>query len=389
MRKIFTLLMLMSSASIAFAQDSNKTTTSGNIVGLSVPASPAFSITDIVPTLVRDPSTPKAFALGVAQASADAGTIFPNNYSAEFAPVWWLDPKGISVYSYLGIPKPVNGQVVKENVFSGLKFTSLSIAFVSKDLIPDTAKATQNIFSIGAHTTLIKIYGNEHARKLDTAIRKWHDDAQKELNANALLIDEMSRLDPGDPNYAAKVKQLQQKYKQIDTPNDLKRVNDLIIQKPIFNWDLSGAIAVYGLDNQSVQTSRAGVWTSVSTNIPLGKIDNGNYLNINAIGRYLYDRYQLNDNQIIAKANNIDAGGNLGFAFNHLSIGVESLYRFTNGVANTQNRTVGIINVRLTDRIYVNGTFGKDFAGPNRLISIFGINWGFGNEKLELPDVGN
>jgi hypothetical protein len=46
---------------------------------LAVPTSPAFIITDITPTLVQSPNTPKAFVLGVAQSYQQSGSSFPDN----------------------------------------------------------------------------------------------------------------------------------------------------------------------------------------------------------------------------------------------------------------------------------------------------------------------
>src|SRR5690606_6891269 len=145
---------------------------------------------------------------------------------------------------------------------------------------------------------------------------------------------------------------------------------------PVFAWDLSAAVAGYGLSSDEIKIGRSGVWTGLSTNIKLDK-KAANYISINVLGRYLYDQFQANDEGIIGPADNIDVGGNLGVELNRLNISVESLYRYTNGVANSQNRTIGILSVKLTDNIFINGSFGKDFSGPNKLISAFGINWGF------------
>ena len=387
MNKYLLCVALVIFSGRALAQDNANSTISGIISGLSVPASPAFSITDINPTLVQNPATPKSFALGIAQSYQQSGTGFPNNYSAEFAPVWWINPKGLNIYSYLGLPLPSKNTTtgVKENIFAGIKFTTISVAFINKDLIPDTSKATQNIFSLGVHTTLIKIYGNKRTALLAEKINQWEKDALNELNANANILDEIARLDPADTAFKTKKKAILKKYAEINTPGDFKSINELIAQKPFFAWDFAAAWAVYGVNSQTAQTGRIGAWTSAALNIPIGTGGANNYFNLNALGRYIIDNFYKNDNGVIGRANNFDTGGNIGFEFNKLSLAVESLYRFSNGAFNTKNRTVGIISVKLTDNIFVNGTFGKDFAGPNKLISSFGVNWGFGKEKVSLP----
>ena len=70
---------------------------------LAVPNSPAFIIADITPTLVQTPNTPKSFVFGMAQSYQQSGDGFPQNYSAEFAPYWWLKSKNRNIYTMLGL----------------------------------------------------------------------------------------------------------------------------------------------------------------------------------------------------------------------------------------------------------------------------------------------
>lgn len=383
MKKSITILLLVFwGVKSVFSQ-----TSTGKIADLAVPSSPAFVITDITPTLVQDPGTPKSFVLGVAQSFQKSGTGFPDNYSAEFAPYWWTDPRGRNIYKFLGLSATtINGKNTwRENPAIGVKFTSVSVAFINKDLIPDTSSSAQKVFSVGVRSTLIKLYRRDHARQLGEKIAEWETAAQQELSANQSIIAKLARLDPSDPNYAANRLKILSSYKESKTPDVFKEVNDLITQKPVFSWDVAAAWAVYGINNEQIRTGRTGAWTTLSSYIPLSKNVPNNYFNINASVRYEVDNFQKNDLGIIGAANNVDIGGSAGLQFNQLTIGVESLYRYTNGVANTQNRTVGLITVKVAENIYVNGTFGKDFAGPNKLISAFGINWGFGKEQATLP----
>jgi len=336
---------------------------------------------------VQDPGTPKSFVLGVAQSFQNSGNGFPDNYSAEFAPYWWMNPKGRNVYKFLGLSNTtINGKATwRENPGSGIKFTGISVAFINKDLIPDTSAAAQKIFSIGVRSTLIKVYRPGHAQQLGEKIAEWEKAAQQELSDNQAIIMKLARLDSSDPNYAANRLKVLSSYKETQTPDVFKEVNDLINQKPVFSWDVAAAWAVYGINNQEIRTGRTGAWTTLSSYVPLSKDAPGNYFNVNASARYLVDNFAKNDKGIIGKENNLDIGGNAGLVFNQLTISLESLYRYANGIANTQNRTVGIIKVKVAENIYINGTFGKDFAGPNKLISAFGINWGFGKEQATLP----
>ncbi len=48
--------------------------------------------------------------------------------------------------------------------------TNVSIAFLQKDLVPDSAEASQKVFSAGFRTTVIRIYSSAHANKLNGII---------------------------------------------------------------------------------------------------------------------------------------------------------------------------------------------------------------------------
>ena len=159
-------------------------------------------------------------------------------------------------------------------------------------------------------------------------------------------------------------------------------------QKPIFSWDIAAAYATYGIGDSVWKTGRYGVWTSVSSFLPLdigGNKPNKNYFNLNLLFRYLVDNYSA-ENGVIRTNRNMDFGAKLELIFDALSIGVESEYRYLNFTPGAQNRTVGILNYRIADNLYINGAFGTNFTLPDKLIALFGINWGFGSEKVNLPE---
>lgn len=354
---------------------------------LAVPNAPVFILTDIAPTLTQTSNTPKEFVLGVAQSFQSSGNSFPQNYSTEFTPYWWLKPKSRDVYSFVGLKTMTDARtnksmVVGENIFSGLKFTSFSLAFLNKDMIPDSATASQKIFALGLKTTIIKVHLKSYSEKMDKMLNKWHDAAQEELNDGIAAIA-MER----DP---VKKKQLIKEFANLrpkQTDDIVQEINDLINEKPIFSWDVAAAYATYGIGDSSWQTGRKGAWTTLATYIPLSKGDAAtkSYLAVNIAGRYLYDSYYKNELGIVEKANSVDFGGRAGLEFDRISFGCESLYRYYNGKSGSANRTVGYINYRISDNLYINGAFGKSFESTNKLVALFGINWGFGSESVGLP----
>jgi hypothetical protein len=374
MKRIVIFCVLVNTWSLNFAQDSEV-----KLKDLAVPNSPAFILNDIVPTLIQTPNTPKAFVLGAVQSFQQSTGAFPQNYSADFAPFWWLKPSHRNVYSLVGLKTKVENNVTsvkKQDPFSGLKFTSLSMAFLTKDYIPDTINLSQKVFSVGIKTTLVKVHSKTYDVKLKEKISEWHITTLSEFDKNIALLTEISK----DPS---KTDELTKKFKKLNSSEIVKQINEIMNQKPLFCWELASAYSTYGIGDTSWKTGRYGVWTTVSSYIPFGK-NTKNYFNINLACRYLTDNYNKGDNGIIGKSNSIDVGGKIAFEFDELSIGVESLYRFNNSIANTQNRTVGVVNYKIADNLFINGAFGKNFDSPNKLITLFGVNWGFGSETAKL-----
>lgn len=386
MKKIILSLLLTMLAHHLVAQ---KVDGEVQLKDLAVPNSPSFVLVDASPSAIQTPNTPKAFILGLAQ-SFETTNGFPQNYSAEFAPYWWFKPSDRSVYTLLGLKTGRDSasnitSVVGENPFSGLKFTSFSVGFLTKDLIPDTIRSDQKIFSIGIRTTVIKIHGESYQTNLKSKIKAWHDKALMEI---AILQEVITRdTSPVSLKRDEMLKELAN-YKPKSTSQELKEINDLMNEKPIFSLDVAGAYATYGINDSAWKSGRSGIWTTLSSYIPLDSKEtkpHKNYFNFNFALRYLVDNYAEDEEGLIKKVNSVDIGGKIMFELDQLSIGAESMYRYSEGIADTKNRTVGIINYRIANNIYLNGAFGKNFDLPNKLIAIFGINWGLGSETTTLP----
>jgi len=66
------------------------------------------------------------------------------------------------------------------------------------------------------------------------------------------------------------------------------------------------------------------------------------------------------------------------------SLGVEAVYRVQNNSSETYNRITGLMSYKLAENLSVYAAFGKNFTLPGKLISLFGLQWGFGSETLRL-----
>jgi hypothetical protein len=353
---------------------------------LAVPKAPAFQLLDISPIQIENPTSPKQFALGIAQSFNDSAG-WPKNYSMEFAPYWWLKSSNRSVYDFLGLKTTIDAKGAKnvtgEDAFSGLRFTSISLAFINQDFVPDSIKQSQKIFSVGIHSTIIKIHSKNYAKALASKLQQWHDAAENELEF--ALAGQPSELD------TVAYKAYWQRFtdlKPTTTGEIFGNINDIMNEKPLFSLNVAAAYANYGINDSIWKTGRTGVWTTLSSYLPLKLDDDGvnrNYFALFGYFRFLQDNYAPGKDNQTLKSSCIDIGGKLELQFDKLSLGYESIRRnYSKQGINSGNRSVGVISYQLGNNLYINGALGKDFGINNKLISFLGINWGFGNEKIKL-----
>ena len=88
-------------------------------------------------------------------------------------------------------------------------------------------------------------------------------------------------------------------------------------------------------------------------------------------------------NNIFIETNSFDFGGKLEYSINRLSLSIEYIKRNYNDIKSINSeRTVGLIQYKISDNLYATGTYGKNFGDFKNVFSLIGLNWGFGNSKL-------
>lgn len=349
-----------------------------NTSDLSVPTSPAFGLVDIAPSLIQTPAAPKAFVLSVLQSYQESGGGFPQNYSAEFAPYWWFKTQKRSVFSFLGFKTDDLGKPTsptKQDVFAGFKFTTVSFALMKKDLIPDNIDNAHKVASAGFRTTFLRVQRKEYVTEANKLITEWH-------KATLMTLSEEAQ-DASARGDTAALNSLFLKDAKVVAVS--KKLSELIAQKPIFSWELAGAYASYGINDTDWQMGRAGVWTTASLNLSLADcVKKKCYFSIHGVGRYIQNDFFADFNNNLGKATNIDLGFKLALEFKDINVAYEGFKRYVDGQQSSL-RSVGVINYRVAQSVYLNGAFGKNFSGPDPLVALFGINWGIGSEALKLP----
>lgn len=105
-------------------------------------------------------------------------------------------------------------------------------------------------------------------------------------------------------------------------------------------------------------------------------------LNFYAVARYMQDKTVYDVANGFSKTNNYDFGGKIELVYNKFSIGYEFIYR-SSDLDNTY-RSNGIINYKVSDSVYINAAFGKNYGDKDNLISFLGLNWGLDSKRKTL-----
>lgn len=369
------LLLFLSIRSVSFAQ---------NIIdpaNLSIPQSSAFKLVDISPELIESPGTPKAFGLGILQ-SFNNSSLWPQNYSASFSPYWWTRSTKRNFYNFTGIDeKETNGRRSYHS-FNDIKFTDISIAFLQKNIIPDSANTNTKIFSVGFRTTILKIHEKNYAKELGELVNSWHVEAGAEIES--VLKDNPEYKKASFEQDSAAQRRIRMKIKNslnVAAP----QVDEKLLQKPLLQWDIAGAYAVYGIGDTSWQTGRAGAWTTLALNIPLSRERARNYFTVIGYARYMYDAFALRLSTA-THSNSFEAGGKLSLSIENFNFGIEAIHRNYESADDLESqRVVGVLNYKVSKNFYLNAAFGNDFGMEKpKVLAMLGISLGLSKEALSF-----
>ncbi|UYQ94127.1 hypothetical protein MKQ68_03350 [Chitinophaga horti] len=374
MRRIICSLLMLGSLTAAAQQKQEL-----DLSNLKPPVSPGFTILDVSPAAIERPKTIREFTVSTTSLF-DNGLSIPKNFAFEFAPGWMLNNKGYTFYQITGLNKV--GKALKENVFSDAKFASLSIASVYNEdsVSTPTLAANSNHISYGAKVNLIKVYGKKRLALMNIFLEDAMD------STSAVLED----IDPDEPA-AGQANALRAKTKAAwDKLKDLRSI------RPLFQMQFAAASSLAFPDNKGGRHQRTGVWTNIGFSFPLtnlGKdatlesanafLSNKNFINLIALARCTnasFDSLYLPDNRSV-----IDLGARAEFELDRLMIGVEYVYRNGNNDFVKTDRVAGMIEYRIWENLYVVGSFGRNFGEYNNVISMLGLNMGFGKQSAYTP----
>ena len=422
MRKLFlyfrmttALIFLCTFYGLSVAQipEPDSTVTIDN---LRTPASPVFTLLDIAPTSVEKPETPKALASHILN-TLEQKTAIPRDFALEFAPYWLVSRPNVSFNDFY---KPKGGQVFIQN---------LTFSVATKRI--ETQEDTSSIVGVGFRSLLVagkpnpkleKIYKNFNSQRevARADLQEFLEQRQaKNLIVESLLVplelQQYPNIDALIDGFKQSIETLKKdttrigglninldevqdgilkllRKKKAATKEEVENLLKIIImqvenansaklkkealafqkenkKRVGFVLALAGAVA-WRFPQDSVKNgefSRIGVWLTPTFS--------GEKLDLITVLRYIRDHQ--------AKKNYEDLGLRLLYKTGAFGISIEGIYRIRSG-DDTRRYSLNL-EFKFADGIFMTGSYGRDFegnrfGGKGDLITLLGLNIGFGSK---------
>lgn len=411
MKKIVLLAALVSNMTLLFAQSKE---ISAELNKLELSNAPSVMLLGLASSDLETPKSKKAFMSSIVNSFSENDGL-PNAYAVELTPTHLFPLTEMDALKYAGIKsikKTDNSYEYKNNIFSEAKNVSVSFAFLRNYKIEDLETENPSV-SFSLRTTVFKIRNKKNIEAITTSsnnISRELTDIQSEFYQSQKYKD----IDASNISNSEKEKKLAQAlegfvtdYYKTETENYKKYLDE----KPAFQLDIASAYSTFFLDNQfkNNQFGKLGFWMTMSSGInlertktPKKKEDQNDEkskviikeafttdaskikkrLNFYAVARYLQDRTIYDAASGFSRSNNYDFGGKIELVYNRFSIGYEFIYRSSD--LDDTYRSNGIINYKVSDSVYINAAFGKNYGDKNNLITFLGLNWGLDSKRKTL-----
>jgi len=408
MKKILMTTMTVVSA-LLFSQGKE---ISAELNKLELSNAPSVMLLGLASSDLETPKSKKAFMTSIVNSFSENEGL-PNAYAVELTPTHLFPLTEMDALKYAGIKTIKNAdnkEEYKNNIFSEAKNVSFSFAFLRNYKIENLDTENPSV-SFSLRTTVFKIRNKKNIEAITASnknISKELTDIQEEFRKSKEYNDiEASNASPDEKN-EMKAKALEKfvpDYYKTETENYKKYLDE----KPAFQLDVASAYSTFFLDNQfkNNQFGKFGVWMTMSSGINLERKNpkpvedqkkekskvmiketsadpskTEKRLNFYAVARYMQDKTVYDVANGFSKTNNYDFGGKIELVYNKFSIGYEFIYR-SSDLDNTY-RSNGIINYKVSDSVYINAAFGKNYGDKDNLISFLGLNWGLDSKRKTL-----
>lgn len=412
MKKIVLLAALVSNMALLFAQSKE---ISAELNKLELSNAPSVMLLGLASSDLETPKSKKAFMTSIVNSFSENDGL-PNAYAVELTPTHLFPLTEMDALKYAGIKsikKTDNSYEYKNNIFSEAKNVSVSFAFLRNYKIEDLETENPSV-SFSLRTTVFKIRNKKNIEAITDSnknISKALTDIQTEFEKSKEYNDiEASNASPDEKNEkkAKAFEKFATEYYKAETEKYKKYLDE----KPVFQLDVASAYSTFFLDNQfkNNQFGKLGFWMTMSSGINLeskpkpkpDSSENQNQkkskvkiketstepskiekrLNFYAVARYLQDRTIYDAASGFSRSNNYDFGGKIELVYNRFSIGYEFIYRSSD--LDDTYRSNGVINYKVSDSVYINAAFGKNYGDKNNLITFLGLNWGLDSKRKTL-----
>lgn len=419
MKKIL-LVTLTVGSTLLFSQNKK---ISAELNKLELSNAPSVMLLGLASSDLETPKSKKAFMTSIVNSFSENEGL-PNAYAVELTPTHLFPLTEMDALKYAGIKTIKNADNRKEeyknNIFSEAKNVSVSFAFLKNYKIENLDTENPSV-SFSLRTTVFKVRNKKNIEAIAASnnnISRELTDIQEEFRKSKEYNDiEASNASPDEKNEmrAKALEKFVPDYYKTETENYKKYLDE----KPAFQLDVASAYSTFFLDNQfkNNQFGKFGVWLTMSSGINLerrnqepkpksaeeqklaanqknekpkvmiketpedpSKIEKR--LNFYAVARYMQDKTVYDVANGFSKTNNYDFGGKIELVYNKFSIGYEFIYR-SSDLDNTY-RSNGIINYKVSDSVYINAAFGKNYGDKDNLISFLGLNWGLDSKRKTL-----
>ncbi|WP_162127732.1 hypothetical protein [Flavobacterium phycosphaerae] len=312
---------------------------------LEIPNTPATVLLDQSISNVENPKSVKAFTSNLINTFTKDYKV-PNNYAVSFTP-YFLFTKNKTFAKHHGYDLAGNYNPF-HSLYSSL---NLSFALVNNDTL-------RNI-SFGITTSILKINGKNKNTKYGLAKQSFAAVETYRVNNYNPLTDNFNN---------------EGTYKTMISNFD-KELENFENTKYLFSIDLAAGYSQFADEQtKSGKFGRLGIWSTMNYNILL----NPNKTTPQYISLYFYNRFLEDETQYdVASSDYIknsyfDTGGKIELDFNKISFAYEYIKR----TDNEEYRSIGSLKYKISNKIALNGGFGKNFEKSNNQIGFLGINWG-------------
>ncbi|KAA2221085.1 hypothetical protein [Chryseobacterium sediminis] len=367
---------------------------------LEITTAPSVVLLGVSPSELEIVKSKKALVLSLVNSFKKSEGI-PDSYAFEVTPFWLLPSSNMNSSKYAGYSTVKVGENEvkhKWNAFSEVKKASFSLGFVRDLSLGKDDEMKNPSFAFSVRSTLIRVRTKKNKDSIlahDARLRNvlsninkdWvHSKEHKDLtdSCNRVDIRGDARAEIFEKGKARFKKKFSEKYK---SSKEADYYRNLLEAPPLISADFAGGYSTFFSDNKFSNNhfGKLGFWLTLNTGFDFTKNDEPNVekrLNFYGIVRYLDDGTNLDANQAFLRSKNYDFGGKAEFTYKRFSISYEYIYRI-NDIENTF-RSSGLIAYKVSDKVYINAAFGKNYGEKDNLISFLGLNWGLDSEKKSV-----